>query len=401
MKDRPNSDSPKRHCMVVHAYYPHNETRVEREAHVLRDRGYQVDVICLRDENESPTENLNGIDIYRLAVRRHKGKGALVQLLEYLHFFVLAFWKLSLLHQKRRYRVVQLHNLPDFLVFAGLGAKVAGARLILDLHDLMPEFYAARFHRGLNSWPVRLIRWQESISCRFADHVITVTELWRKSLIERGVPAGKVSVVMNVADQRVFQQSDAPPLVANKSDSLTLLYHGSLTFRYGLDLAIQAVGLVRKDIPKIRLIIHGSGDYYQPLVDLVAELHLKDHVQFSTQMLPCHQLPELIRRADIAVVPNRNDVFTDGILPTKLMEYAAVGIPAIASRTSAIQAYFDENMVEYFKPGDYSDLARHILELWGNRDRRRQLAINIREFNKKCSWQSVSTKFEELVRCLQ
>jgi hypothetical protein len=132
----------KRHCMVVHAYYPLGETRVEREALALIEQGYEVDVLCLRDQDEPAQEVTDGVNIYRLSVKRHRGRGPALQMLEYLAFFILVMAKLFVLHRQRRYGVVQAHNLPDFLVFSALWPKLTGARVILDLHDLMPELAA-------------------------------------------------------------------------------------------------------------------------------------------------------------------------------------------------------------------------------------------------------------------
>ncbi len=74
-----------------------------------------------------------------------------------------------------------MHNLPDFLVFSALPTKLRGVPVILDLHDLMPEFFAGRFGSGrAAAWIGRLVRLQERVSCRFADHVITVSEHWRR-----------------------------------------------------------------------------------------------------------------------------------------------------------------------------------------------------------------------------
>jgi glycosyltransferase involved in cell wall biosynthesis len=196
----------KRHCMVVHAHYPYAETRVERQAQALLANGIEVDVICLGGSSQPAQATIDGVQVYRLPVQRNKGVSFVVQLFEYLAFFVLAFICLSKLHLRWHYSVVQVHNLPDFLVFVALIPKLTGASIILDLHDLMPEFYAERIQRSMNSLPVRLLRWQEYLSCRFANHVITVTELWRQSLIERGQPADRVSVVMNLADDRVFNR---------------------------------------------------------------------------------------------------------------------------------------------------------------------------------------------------
>src|SRR5574338_30384 len=196
-------NEPIHHCMIVHACYPHDETRVEREAQALIQHGIEVDAICLQQSpQEARYEVAAGVHVHRLPVRRNKKRGLFGQLLEYLAFFALAFFKAAGLQASRQYAVVETHNLPDFLVFAALWPKLMGAQVIHNIHDVMPEFYATRFQTGMQSWPVRLVRWQERISCKFADHIITVTELWRQTLIERGVPPDKISVVMNVADSK-------------------------------------------------------------------------------------------------------------------------------------------------------------------------------------------------------
>ncbi|MBE7552567.1 MAG: glycosyltransferase family 4 protein [Anaerolineales bacterium] len=402
MRDNKNENKNKRHCMVVHAYYPLGETRVERQALALVKHGYEVDVICLWARKGPEFETRDGVNIYRLPVKRDKSGGSKAQLLEYLTFFVLASRKLASLHWRHRYGTVQVHNLPDFLVFAGLIPKLMGAKLILDIHDLMPEFYAARFkNSNWSSWPIRLIRWQEQISCRFANKVITVTELWRNTLIQRGVPAEKVCVVMNVADDRIFQRPSINELSARNNDRFRLIYHGNITQRYGIDSLVRAVNLVRYKIPNIHLMIHGGGDYRETLMKLVDELDLKEHVQFSSGLLlPSSELPNLIRTADVGVVPYRRDIFTDGILPTKLMEYTALGVPSIVARTPAIEAYFDETMVEYFTPENVDELAASILKLYDDPVHRATLAKNADSFNQRYNWTKLSVEYVGLIDAL-
>jgi glycosyltransferase involved in cell wall biosynthesis len=394
-RDNKNSTLGKRHCMIVHAYYPIGEIRVEREARALIENGYEVDVVCLQQTGESAVSVEEDVNVHRLPVARHKGKGIAVQFFEYLAFFFLAMFKVTALHLKRRYSVVQVHNLPDFLIFSAIVPKLSGARLILDLHDLMPEFYSSRFQSGMTSWPIRLLCWQEKLACLFADHVFTVTELWRQTLIERGIPARKTSVVMNVANDRIFQRSNVMPVA--KNGNFNLIYHGQLSQRYGIDLAIRAVDLLRKEIPEICLTIHGRGDYLTELQTLAETLGVTSNVQFSTQYVPTRELPQLIGNAHAGIVPYRKDIFTDGILPTKMMEYAALGVPVIAARTTAISAYFDSEMARFFTPEDVQDLAHSILLLFKDRDQLAGYARNIEKFNQRYSWKTVARQYVEVV----
>ncbi|GJM41882.1 MAG: glycosyl transferase family 1 [Ardenticatenaceae bacterium] len=387
----------KRHCMIVHAYYPVGETRVQREALALIDAGYGVDVICLRQQDEAPRAEEDGVQIYRLPVRRHKGYGLFVQLLEYLMFLILATLRVSVLHLRQRYGTVQIHNLPDFLIFAGLVPKLTGARLILDLHDLMPEFFASKFDSGMESRAVRLVIWQERLSCWFANHVITVTESWRQTLIERGVPANKVSVVMNVADPRIFKRNGKRPFPPSNGHGFHLIYHGTFAHRYGVDMILRAVEQVRPSIPNIHATLLGGGEFRDELVQLVQELDLAENVKISPTLLPVADLPPLLQQADVGIVPNRSNIFTDGLLPTKLMEYVAVGTPVIAARTPTITTYFDDQMVQFFTPDDVEDLTRCILQLGQDQARLKAMSQNADKFNQQYSWENVAANYVALV----
>lgn len=399
--------------MVVHAYYPLGETRVQRQAQALVKQGYSVDILCLHQAGE-PESSLEdggrdraGINVYRLPLQRHRGGGFVLQMLEYLTFFMLVFFKLITLHYKRQYSVVQVHNLPDFLIFAALYPRLTGARLILDLHDLMPEFFAARSERPMSSWLVRAVIWQEQISCRFAHHVITVTDVWKETLIQRGVPAGKVSVIMNVADPEIFTRKSRIAATERKmserqaSPSFHLIYHGTFTHRYGVDLLLCAVNELRIAIPEIHLTLLGGGEYQAELERLIAEFNLQNHVTLSQRMLHASELPALLMEADAGIVPNRSNIFTDGLLPTKLMEYVAMGIPVIASRTPTIVSYFDEQMVAFFEPGNAQDLAHQILVLYRDRPRLHALAQHADQFNSRYNWEVMAGVYTGLVTRLQ
>jgi glycosyltransferase involved in cell wall biosynthesis len=392
--------SPRRHCMVVHAYYPLGETRVERQVLALRDAGVEVDVVCLRKPGEPSAEAADGVTIHRLPVHRRKGSGSLAQLFEYVRFFLLALGRVARLHLRRPYTVVQVHNLPDFLVFAALIPKLAGAKVILDLHDLMPEFYAERSGGELTSPGVRLIRAQERLSCAFADHIVTVTELWREALLARGQPPDKVSVVMNVPDERIFNPAVIPEGADSGSNGLKLIYHGNLDQRYGLDLVVTATEIVRREIPDIQVTLHGGGEYRDTLEARVAEENLGDNIHISREFVPTELLARRIKAADVGVVPYRDGPFTGSILPTKLLEYAALAIPVIAARTRTIAAYFDESMVEFFTPGDAEGLAACISRLSRDPLRRAQLARSISVSAERLSWRKLGADYVRLVERL-
>ena len=402
LMNKPTSNLPKRHCMIVFAAYPLSETRVQREAEVLLSAGYNVDVICLRLPGEPARDVYKGVRIFRLNnflyPRLAKRGGLAGKFLSYLFFFISAGIQVTKLHLGTAYHTIQVHNLPDFLVFSTLIPKIMGAPIILDLHDLMPEFFAGRFGQtgNLAAW---LIRRQEKWACRYADHVITVSEHWRQALITRGVTPEKCSVVMNVADDRVFKRDNGKPSVRPEPGTFQLVYHGAMPARYGLDLAVQAVEQLREDIPGIHLRLIGCGEHLPYLTRLVNELGLAQHISFEGLHL-AEELPDIILSCDLGIVPYRNDIFTDGLLPTKLMEYTALGLPAVAARTTAISTYFKDTSVTFFEPGNVEDLARVILQLYRHPDALAQLALRSVVFNQQYNWGKTGSAYVELINDL-
>jgi glycosyltransferase involved in cell wall biosynthesis len=385
----------RRHCMIVDNHFP--DPRVEREARALTARGFAVDVICAGEAGEPRRDHLDGITVYRIPVRRRRGMGLAAQLVEYLTFAAWATAMTALLDGRRRYDSIQVHNVPDFLVFSAVVPKLRGVPVILDLHDLMPEFFAARFGGRVDSFPVRLVRWQEWASAAFADQVLTVTDLWRDELVLRGLPAGKVDVIMNLPDPEVFVPR--PPVIRQDPDPVVLVYHGTLTHRYGIDTLLHAVALLRNRL-RIRLILHGRGEFAAEAETLIAQLGIVEEVDMSVGVLPMAALPELIGQADIGVIPYRRDVFTDGILPTKLLEYTALGIPSVVARSRAVETYFSAEMVRFVEPDAPAQLAGAIEELARDAELRRSLATRAQAFTDRYRWPDQAQRYADLVERL-
>jgi glycosyltransferase involved in cell wall biosynthesis len=376
--------------MVVDNTWP--DFRVERESRALLAAGWEVDVVCLAEPGEPAVELVDGLTLHRLPVRRRRGEGIRVQLTEYVSFLVRSAIKVLSLDRSRRYASVQVHNVPDFLVFAGLGPRLRGARLVLDLHDLMPEFFASRIGGNLDHPLVRLVRLQERLSCAVADRVITVTDLWRDVLGARGIAPRKLSVVMNLPDPGLIPRL-APDAERREPDGpFTVLYHGTLTHRYGVDVALQAVADVRRD-HDVRFVIHGRGEALDDLRALATRLGLDDAIEFSTRFMPTGDLPVLLARAHVGVVTYRRDVFTDGILPTKLLEYAAMGIPTVVGRTPAVERYFDAESVQLVDGEDVASVAGAIRELVGNPLLRERLSRNARAVAERHTWPDEAARY--------
>ena len=349
------------------------DPRVRRELQALLEAGYHVDVLCTRGPGEPWYEHEGSMRIIRFPLFHRRG-GVPGFLLEYFLFFVFAFFAAGLLQLVRGYRVVQVNTLPDALVFAAVVPRVLGARILLDLHECMPEFFATKYGVGMGHPAVRLLAALEQAAIRFADHAITCTNEMRDAFAARGAVASDISIVLNSADEAVFDPDRYPRRAPD--GRFVLICHGAIEPRYGLDTAIRAVGLLADDLPGLQLEIYGHGSQTPVLAALAAELGVSQRVVFSDGYVALDTLVGAIARADAGVVAIARDRFRDLTHCNKMYDFIAMRRPVLCSRTASVAAYFDAESFAWFDSGDERALARAITALHDDADLRHRLVAN-------------------------
>ena len=350
-------------CMIVHAYYE-EDPRVRREAETLVAAGWEVDVFGLRRSGEEATAVVAGVNLHRLPVGRHQGAGLPVYLVEYGAFLFRALWAATRAHRRRRYGLVEVHSLPDYLVFAALPMKLAGVPVLLDLHEAMPEFFRSRFPRAANPISYRLLRLQERLSIGLANEVMTVNEPLAERLRGIGVEPDRLTVVLNSPDLGLFDPAAHPRREFMADGTLRIVYTGALTPTYELDVLLRAIASISRSRPKLPLTatLYGRGDALPALEALAAELGVADRIQFPGR-IPIEDVPAAVAGGDIGIAPTRLDPFTGMSLSTKVLEYAAMRKPVVASRLPTVERYFAPDTLEVYEPGDPGSLAAAILTL--------------------------------------
>jgi glycosyltransferase involved in cell wall biosynthesis len=389
--------SPRPVCMIVHAYYE-EDARVRRQAEWLVEHGRPVDVVALRRPADDERGVVEGVRVQRLPVGRHQGAGIPVYLAEYLAFLVRALLATASAHRRRRYGLVEVHSLPDFLVFAALPLRLVGVPVLLDLHEAMPEFFRSRFPRAAGPLPHALLRLQERLATSFASAVMTVNDALADRLVALGVSPGKITVILNTPRLELFDPARSAPRAFRQDGSLRLVYAGALTPTYELDVVVDAVGLVaarRADLD-VRLDVYGRGDSEARLRQRVSALGLDDRVALHGRV-PLESVPGAVARADIGIAPTRRDRFTDVSLSTKLFEYAAMGKPVVASRLPTVERYFAADTVATYAPGDAEDLAAAIVRLADDPvERAARVAATTARIGA-LAWEREAIRFEALV----
>ncbi len=388
-------NSRKKICMVVHNSYE-TDNRVRRYAEALAKRGDHVDVIALAGGKvPMGSEEICGVTVFRVQhrVRDEKGKWSYASRL--LRFLFVSSAVLTKRHQRVRYDVIHVHNLPDFLVFAAWYPKITGTRIILDIHDIVPELFANKFDAESGNFYIGLLKLVEKAAAAFADFVIVSNHLWYEKLISRSVPKEKCSVFLNHVDSALFYRRER----TRTDDKVIVLFPGSFQWHQGLDLAIEAFAVVQKQVPNAEFHIYGAGDEKSELVALTARLGLNDSVKFCGSV-SLESIADVISNADLGVVPKRADSFGNEAYSTKIMEYMSQGVPVVLSRTKIDNFYFDDSVVRFFPSGDVPALATAMLEVIQNKPLRESLIEGGYRYVDQHSWDRRKSEYLELVDSL-
>ena len=369
--------------MIAYTEYV-TDARVRREAETLATNGFRVICLANRTGDARRTYDLDGVQVRELSTPKYRGKSRASYVASYVSFMRAATAECLGLLRRGALDVVHVHNLPDFLVLSGLIPRLLGAKVVLDVHDTVPETFATKFDRS--AWQWRLMCAEERLSATVAHRVICVNHPQRDTLVARGIASAKTFVSMNVPDPRIFAPATARQ-ESGRSDSLNLVYHGTMADRLGVDLLIRAVARLAERLPTLHLHLWGQGDDLDTYRVLARDLRVADRVEFSGRMIPLHDLPVRLADMDVGVVGNRRSPAGDLMLPVKLLEYVALGIPTIVPRLKAIEHYFDDGMVTYFEPGNVASLADAVHGLYRDPQRRRQQAGRAAAFLVEHGWQ--------------
>lgn len=383
-------------CMVTHSHYA-RDNRVIRYAESLAARGDEVDVLSLRPTPGAPDrEQVNNVNVFHLQNRFSKTQGgAFGYLWPILRFFFKSSVWITRNHGERQYDIFHIHNIPDFLVFAAWYPRLRGAKIILDIHDVVPEFFASKFSKKEKSKTSRGLLLMEKWSARFAHRVIIANHLWLEKYATRTGANGKCSVFINNVDTNIFR----PRHRTRKDDKFIIIFPGGLQWHQGLDIAIRAFGKIKDQLPNAEFHIYGDGNMKEQWITLAREMGLEKKVQFFKPR-SVREIAEVMANADLGVVPKRADSFGNEAYSTKIMEFMSLGVPAVVSNTKIDRFYFDDSVVRFFESGNSDALAEAILEVLKNDELRRRMISDALAYADENSWESRKADYLELVDSL-
>lgn len=385
--------------MVAYTNYP-SDARVRREAETLsREAHFHVRFLSLKKSESPKVYHLNGVTVQELNISKYQGKGKKNYILSYLKFLKAASKELNRLLRAGNLDIVHVHNMPNFMIFSAIIPRIFGKKLVLDIHDSIPETYVSKFgEKKTQRLLFKLLAAEESLCCYLAHKVICVNQVQKHTLVDRGLKSKKALISLNVPDPEIFSPSHRGKTPYHPDNGFKLVYHGTITRRLGIDLAVRAVSLLKGKIPGLQFHVMGKGDDLESFADLSKSLNVENEIHFNCKMVPIENLPEMLSAMNVGIIANRKDPATELMLPVKMLEYMSLGIPVVAPRLKAIQHYFDENSIQYFEPENVGSLAESIYALYQDEELRRTHVKSAYEFLDEHGWESHKLDFINMYR---
>ena len=353
---------PAKVCLIAKYLYPF-DTRLGQQVNTLKNCGIPCDVICGNNGLQENIEQIGSVTIHRIFKKPATKQSFLVYLFATSMFFASAFQKLISLSLRNDYKVIVVHTLPEFLVFITFLNKLFGSVIVLDGRDITVDLLTSRWHGKKIVFLKMIAVFLEKAITGYCDEIFTASSGFKRSLVSRGVPEKKIKVMVNTADETIFH-FDRDREFKPVTEQARLIYHGTVSERFGLLVAVKAMKNICKQIPGSTLHIFGFFDpgYRKKIEDYIKQSKLNENVHLYDPM-NLEEIYKQILTMDLGVVPYLSDNFMNLALSTKTFEYIAAGLPVAASRLKSSEELFDDSCIQYSESGNPEDLAEKITSL--------------------------------------
>lgn len=360
--------------------------RARKQVGSLAAHGYDVTVICRRDDRNRAYAEAAGVRILEFPAPA-EAESKLGFLWEY-GFSLAASFVLCLRAAARgRFDVMQIGNPPDAQFLLALPFTPFGCSLIVDQRDLSPEVYADRYG-NTDGVLYRVICLLERLAWKSADHVITVNGSLVKTVVERGrKPEASVTIVGN-GPRRDRIAKPSPELKEGRRHMVVWL--GLMGPQDHADLALDAAQHVVNTFGRTdcQFVFIGDGEELPRLRDLSRELGLDPYVTF-TGWLDEPQLARYLASADLALDSNLQQEVT----PVKGLEYMSFGVPMVAFDLHETRVMAADSAA-YVAPGDTLALGASIAQLLDDGPKRAGMgAIGRRRIQETLAWEHQEQRY--------
>ena len=385
-------------CMLMYRPIPQIFRRVVI-ANSIYKKYKNVDVLCIKQKGQNKSININGVTYYRIPISYNKKDKKTVQLSKIISFMIISFIKLLKSNRKNNYQIIHVHNPPDFIILSAIPFKIFfNTKIILDLHDMLPEAVSSNFGVDENHVFVRIARLIERLAIKCSDAIICTNAYDKKIILSRNIiDPEKIFIVMNTPDMELFKIEHLRKEDFGLGNKFIIVFEGTIWKRRGIQTVIEAVEKLKDKIP-IYFVILGDGPDLDYLKNIVNDKNLNAFIEF-TGWVDLKTLSEYISISDVCIIPFLKTKVNERGVPNKLFEYIVHEKPVVASRLTGMSLTFSDDQVLFFEPGNATDLAEKILWCYDNPREILKIVEHAKQrYEKEYTWDKVE---KELYKCYE
>lgn len=318
-----------------------------------------------------------------------------------IYYDILKIPKKFIIKLVNHYKIDIIHGHTSFL-FSNLGQIVANKKtlpFIYEIRGFWEDTMVALELIKENEKTYNLLQQKQTNLMKKSDAIVTLGKMMKRELINRGVDEKKIYIVPNAVDIESFQPNPPDSELKknlNINNNYIIGYIGSIREIEGIEILINAISIVRREIKSIKLLLVGgyNKSYYFRLEKLIEELKLKDTIIFTGQ-IALTEINRYYSIVDIIVIPRINTRINRIVTPLKQLEAMAMKKVVIASDLPALRETIKPEVSgDLFEPENFEDLARKIIYYLNNRILREKLGQSARNFVKQnYDWKLIIDKY--------
>ncbi len=369
--------------IAAYPYYPHGRVSPRYGGRLFTD------------------ESLQGMETIRVWIPSLKTEGYLNRLLIYLAFtFSYSIGQLRLAsHRFDIVYYVSPYPLSVFSFPAILFGRTMGSQVFLDVADLWPELILEI--GGIRAPAAStILNVMTKIVATLCDYVTPTTKSILERLLELGLSRRKLQVVELAVDTKYFKPQPPRLLDDRLRGKFVAEYSGIIHPKYDFPSLILAAKMLGQKDPQVLVLIRGQGEwlpYVKRSTSSMRNVLVIDRLESSDRVL------DYLNAADVLLCPMRDLKVWRSEVPSKILEYFAVGKPVVCSGRGETEIIMKEYMPGIMvRPGDPEALAEAILKLAGNREFYEASAKNARELAvERYSLLTLAHRVESIVQTLE
>lgn len=326
-------------------------------------------------------ERIGAAEVTRLAMYPSHDRSALRRMATYFSFMVTAF--LYLTFRARKADLVYVYYPALTAGLAAVAAKLfRRTPVILDVQDMWPDSLGSS-----GMMRNRVVLWLANAACnllyRRCDHIVVLSPGFKALLQERGVPADKITVIYNWAEETPLRETDTLPQGFDPEDSFRILFAGNMGVAQQLDTVLDAAQRLLVTNPECRFCFMGGGVERDRLFE-VAQARGLTNVRFLPRV-PLAEVQNFLAAADALLVHLADEPLFRITVPSKTQAYLYAGRPILMGVAGDAADLIKRADAGYaFRPGDADDLADRVRALIADgAARREQMGRNGRSFYTK------------------